>query len=239
MELIEVVMDSYSHETASDFARRGMELYARVADAIKREASIAAVADSYPDAVYIKAADSQIVYSNPVYNREFSTSAPAVGRYPTTFLHRSVSAVSQASDLLVLKGADQLEFLHEGCCAKGQGVLLRTFKKSLSSLACPNMAILGITRVERRLETPAAEQQHDICSAWQAVQQWDARDHLIARKLLAGQRLTEIAEELEVSNKTVENRRNAMYASLEVKSLPEFVKILVRLHDRGFGDFGL
>ncbi len=232
-------MDWNSNDHESAFARRGLELYSRMAEAIKSERSVAAVVDAYPDAVYVKAADSQIVYSNPVYNNMFSASVPASGRYPAAFLHQSIIVASEASDRLILNGADRVEFLHQGCCANGRGVLLRTFKKSLSSLACPNMAILGITRIERQLNPSEVQVQFDACRAWQAIQQWDARDLLIARRLVAGQRMAQIAQELEVSNKTIENRRKAMYESLGVKSMPEFVKTLVRLQDRGFADFGL
>ncbi|GIW98032.1 MAG: hypothetical protein KatS3mg111_1365 [Pirellulaceae bacterium] len=223
----------------SDYARLAMTIYERLVLAVRTEQSIYDAIESSQAAVYVKAADGQILHSNSTYNRLFTAREPAAGRYPHAYLHHSLHAVSEASDALILNGADQVEFVHQGCTGSGDAVVLRTFKKALSGLAGPKMAILGVSRIERYLSPVEVKRLQELADAWRVVQSWDARDREIARKLVSGERMQRVADALGVSVKTIENRRKALFESLGVKSMPEFVKILVRLQDRGFEDFGL
>lgn len=222
----------------SELAKLGHSLYERLVEAIRSTSSEELFGD-VQDAVCVKSADGQIVLSNQAYDKVFAGDLKAVGRNASAFLDQSLFVLSKASDDLILSGADRLEFSHTGQNNAGDSLSMVTFKKSLLGIGHPRMAILGVTRVEDVVPANQAAKIQTLNDAWKQFQKLDLRDREVAKGIVGGMRIRELAEQLDVSEKTVENRRNAIFRTLSVDGATDLVKIMVRLQDNGFCDFGL
>lgn len=233
-ELVPVVTNT----KLSELTNLGHTLFERLVEAIRSTSSEQLFGD-VEDAVYVKSADGQIVLCNPAYDKIFGGDLKAVGRNASAFLDQSVFVLSKASDDLILSGADRLEFSHTGRNSAGDSLSMVTFKKSLLGMGHPRMAVLGVTRVEEVVPANQAAKIQSLNDAWKQFQTLDLRDRELAKGIVAGMKIRELAEQLDVSEKTVENRRNAIFRTLSIDGATDLVKIMVRLQDNGFCDFGL
>ncbi len=231
-------IESGSHP-GSDFSAAATTLYDRVVKAIQSKSDIKAVIDASNDCVYLKTADGQILFSNAAYEALISGAVTPVGRYSDAFLNGTTKPVSASSDALIVSGCIQAEFEHPGRDVDGRDVMFRTFKKSLLGVGHPNMAIFGVTRIVAVLGQPEHQKILDLARSWNLFQALDARDREIAKLVAQGEKPRAIAAKFEVSEKTVENRRNAALKALSLDSPIDLIKLLVRLQDNGFCDFGL
>lgn len=233
------LQDDNARSSESDLATLGFAVFERLVSAIRESRSPQDAINNVDEAVYVKSTDGLIVLNNGPYDRYFGGSVSAVGRYAESFLDDSLQLVAEASDELILRGCEYLEFGHSGRSSSGDIVALRTYKRSLLGVGHPKMAILGVTRIEHVTQSNYAEKVQSLAAAWRAFQELDARDQLIANGIAQGRKIKALAHELNVSEKTIENRRNVIYRTLGVDGPTALVKILVRLQDNGFQDFGL
>ena len=231
--------ESSQDSPESELAQIGYGIYTRLVSAIRSGQTPNTALQNESEAIYIKATDGQIVLNNSVYDQYFSAEIPAIGRYAQTFLDRSVAVIARISDEMLIHGADWLEFCHSGLTTRGENVMMRTYKKSLLGVGHPRMAILGVTRIERILESNDAARLQTLADTWRKFERLDTRDQGIAIGIAQGKKLKELAKEMNVSEKTIENRRSHVYKTLDIDGPTELVKLLVRIQDNGFQDLGL
>lgn len=237
-------MNSKQASVAEDtqrFSGEAERLYKQVIAAIDAKSQLGDLLNSAADAVYIKSSEGQIVVANDQYEKLFAGAVSAVGRFSSDFLNETIKPVSHASDLLILSGCTRAEFSHPGKDIAGRSVRLQSFKRTLLGAGHPRMAIFGITRIMEVIAAPTSDEQRslDLSRKWVLFQSLDSRDRGIAVRIAHGQRHRKIATDLGVSEKTIDNRRAVVLGTLKLDAPLDLVKLMVRLQDNGFADFGL
>lgn len=191
------------------------------------------------DAVYIKSVEGKILMSNKAYESMFSDEKLTLGRPGSSYLTDSVLEVARLSDSMLLAGCQMLQFDHVGHDSAGRDVRFRTYKRSLLGMGHPTMAIIGITRLLEVIGNSGVIRLNTLKDQWKSFSQLDDFDRGIAIGLGRGISVGDIAAEHNVTKKTIENHRSAILKTLELNSPVELIKLVVRLQENGFGDFGV
>lgn len=218
----------------------GQEVYQRLVAAVHDASITPQEALSVAEVpMYVKTADGRLVLSNSQYDQFFAPDLSPVGRDTGKFLDHSILQVARISDDLILNGCEFAEFGHTGRSSNGDVLEMHTLKRSLLGIGHPTMAVLGITRIVRVTSDNNAARIQTLAGAWREFLQLHTRDQTIAIRIAQGAKIKAMAQELDVSEKTIENRRNVIYSALSVSGPTDLVKTMVRLQDNGFHDFGL
>jgi DNA-binding NarL/FixJ family response regulator len=189
--------------------------------------------------VYVKDENWRILYSNPAYIQFFATDLVPIGCAGETFLDESIIHVSQASDQLISKGADRLFFEHVGTHSDGRTYLMRTAKRALTSKENPGISILGVTEIVKLIsvESDKLSQRRLLAQQWDKFRLLDERDRDIAVAIAQGHGSAEIAEQHDITKRTVENRRKHLLRHMKLESQLGLVKLIVRFEENGFAEF--
>lgn len=226
-------------DDAAKFYQDCRKLAAIVRSAITSHDPIADLIRDLPDHIFLKAADGTLLGNNTAYESMFANGVAPIGRQGEAFLHESILPFSRNSDAMILAGADDVMFWHSGRDSEGQLAWFRTFKASLLGLGHPCLAILGISRLISTDPDDRAMKLFPLSHSWALFSSLRDREREIAAATARGERTKLIAQRLDCSEKTVENSRNAVMKTLSLESPAELIKLMVRLQDSGFGDFGL
>lgn len=115
---------------------------------------------------------------------------------------------------------------------------MSTAKYSWLGLGHNSLAIMGVTRIYEQLddESDPRVQVNTLIARWSQFESLNPIRREIAIELVRGKAVQQIAEEREVSKRTVENHRGAVLKELGVASPIELAKLLVRFQENGFGD---
>ncbi len=211
----------------------------KVRDAIRSRIPVGSVIEVGHDSVYVKAADGTVLAHNATYEAVFSGHVVPTGRNGELYLDETVAMVSRYSDQLVLAGADETMFWHPGRDSEGRATLFQTYKASLLGMGNPRKAILGISRVLSRDVDDRCQRLMPLNRSWFLFAAMKARDQQIAASIARGEKTKSIADKLSISEKTVENARGVILKKLSLEQPIDLVKLMVRLQDNGFCDFGL
>lgn len=210
-----------------------------VSDAVTGDWQTIAALNDLPDAVYIKNAEGVLVEVNDAYLREFCPDGSPLGRSGTAFLDKSILEVSQQTDSLIVGGTNRVECEHVARLGDGRLCTVRTHKRSLAELGNPGLAILGVSRRERVLDDDEAAVRVKLADQNVTFRAMDESDRQICRLLGRGAKVREIADELQLTSRAVEQRKRRILETLELDQTIDLVKLLVRLQDGGFVDLGL
>ncbi len=221
------------------FYQQCSKLTATVRSAIQTKTPVISVIEHLPDFVYLKSTDGTMLVHNSAYELMFSNQTPPTGRHSTAFLNETIIPTSQHSDAMIVAGADELMFWHPGRDCEGRLVCFRTFKASLLGLGHPRKAILGISRLVSVDPDDRVLKLLPLSQSWQSFSTLRDRDRGIAAAIARGERTKRIADDMACSEKTVENTRSAVLKHLNLDSPAELIKLMVRLQDSGYCDFGL
>ncbi len=191
------------------------------------------------DAVYIKSVEGKILMSNRAYETMFSDEKLTLGRPGSSYLTDSVQEVARLSDNMLLTGCQVIQFDHVGHDSAGRDVRFRTYKRSLLGMGHPTMAIVGVTRLLEVIGNSGVIRLNTLKDQWKSFSQLDDFDRAIAIGLGRGISVGDIAAEHNVTKKTIENHRAAILKALKLNSPVELIKLVVRLQENGFGDFGV
>lgn len=221
-----------------DFGQKCKALCQAVMDVIAEPTRVQEVIEAFPHSVYVKSSTGVVLHSNRMYREMFAGDTSVIGRFSKSFLNDTIKPVSESSDALILAGCTNTLFEHAGRDVDGRSVLCETYKQSLLGLGHSQLAIFGVTKVVH-VEDESAQKVLDLARYWQMFQGLDGRDREIAKMLAAGERIKTISKEFDVSEKTIDNRRQVILSQLSLVKPTELTKLLVRLQDNGFYDFGL
>ncbi|NND99200.1 MAG: hypothetical protein HKN47_17925 [Pirellulaceae bacterium] len=222
-----------------DFDQVVRRVNASVIASLESGSSLDGQLNQEADAIYIKDVNGKILVSNRSYEKTFSDRKSSVGRPGSSFLAESVSQIAKQSDTMLLSGAQSLQVDHIGNDAAGRDVRFRTYKRTLLGMGHPTMAILGITRILEVIGNSGVIRLHTLKDQWRFFAQLDDFDRAIAVGLGRGESVGNIAAAHGVTKKTIENHRSAILKSLQLNSPVELIKLIVRLQENGFGDFGV
>ncbi|QDT11839.1 helix-turn-helix transcriptional regulator [Planctomycetes bacterium K23_9] len=222
-----------------DFVHVVQRVSTLVLQCIKDGASLSGRLDSEQDSIFIKDVDGRMLHTNEPYNVMFSGEMLTMGRQHSSFLSETLSKIAQQSDNMLLAGAETVQFDHIGHIASGREVRLRTFKRTLLGLGHPTMAILGMTRLLEVIGDSDVGRLQKLKDHWRLFSQLDDLDRAIAVGMGQGLPIGDIAANHSVTKKTIENHRNSILKSLELNSSIDLIKLMVRMQENGFGDFGV
>lgn len=223
------------------FYQLSCRIYRGVSEAVRNGASIEAVINRENVPVYLKSVDKRILAFNDVYKRTFTPDALPLGKFGESFLHETVIPISQASDRMIMTGATALIFDHYGNDADGDAMLFRTAKFNLIGRNRSTFAVLGITKIEKRIETKGRDLSRNALLArqFELLQGLSTEDRQLAISIGQGKTPVEISSNLDVSRRTFETRRTDLLKAMQVDTPLELVKLLVRLDERGYADLNL
>lgn len=223
------------------FIPAAQEVLSKTLRCIEKNMAFEAFFEEEAAPIYVKSSDLKIMYSNGAYQSTFAPDASPIGRTADAFLRATIVPVSRDSDDMILRGCTQVFFDHFGHAGNGQAMLLRTAKLSLQAAGHPSFAILGIT-VVKEVVGPSPDpvsRMAILANQWKAFCQLSSTDREVAVLLARGMNPMQIAGQLDVSKRTVENHRGDILRTLGLESPVDLIKLLVRLQERGFGDLGV
>ncbi len=222
-------------EYAQDFATSVAQIAAAVDAWFFREQTAMPNLDRFEDAIYLKGADRVLMYGNSVYQQSFSPRRSPVGRRGEAFLDAGLAAMSIKSDELILGGAESVEVRHVGA-ANGLVYDQLTHKRPIPSNAS-GAVILGVTRRLAQLATSDTSNHKSLENQAALFQSFSRDDKELCRLLAMGETSKDIAEALQCSTRTVENRRAKIMLALDLDKPIDIVKVMVRFADRGLIEF--
>lgn len=221
---------------ASQLVLEAKRLHSKILSA-ESSSELVSIIEKSPRCVYVKSADGTILFGNSPYERIFSGGITN-GRNSQQFLDSTILGVSQHSDQLILAGCDTVLFEHHGRDKTGRQVRMHTVKKSLLGCQQARAAILGITAAETH-EDQEAMKLIALSRCWDIFRNLAERDREIAVAIAKGQKSRSLAELYEVTDKTIDNRRTHVLKVLELENTMDLARLLTRLQDNGYCDFGL
>lgn len=221
-----------------DFERSVKHICDRVVTAIQQSGAIHTLFVDDADAVFIKSVEGKILLTNKSYDALFTDGVSPVGRLGVSYLDDTIAPISSHSDAMILDGCRTIHFDHVGHDNQGREVRMRTVKKSLLGLGHPTIAILGIVRVVEVLNY-VGKPARSLRVMWASFNQLDELDRNIAIGLARGKNVAMIAAENSVTKKTIENHRSNILRTLGYDSPISVIKLMVRLQENGYGDFGV
>ncbi|GAA4455387.1 helix-turn-helix transcriptional regulator [Novipirellula rosea] len=228
------------HINETSFQAEVGQLVKDIVGAIRSRNPLNTLIDSWHDPIYIKSADGQMLVANKAYEHTFAGDVSSVGRFSSDYLNETIKPVSASSDALIMQGCTSVDFEHLGRDQHGRMLLLRTIKRSLLGSGHTRAAILGVTRiVEVQTENPGALRLLDLARVWEQFVRLDDREKKVAVLVAKGESVKDMAKILDVSDKTIENRRNSGMRKLGVENQAGLIRLMVRFQDNGFHDFGL
>jgi DNA-binding CsgD family transcriptional regulator len=191
-----------------------------------------------PDCIYLKSADRKMLYTNQAFHQVFSKDDLIVGVHVESRFSGSTVELSQHSDTMIMSGCRYVVFDHVGHNEDGVRLRMSTAKYSLLGLGHSSLAIMGVTRTYEQLddESDPRVQVNTLIARWSQFESLNPIGREIAIELVRGKAVQQIAEEREVSKRTIENYRGAVLKELGVASPIELAKLLVRFQENGFGD---
>lgn len=188
--------------------------------------------ERFSDPVYFKTTEGVVVHSNSAYRKFFSKGVAPVGRLASTFLDNSIISVSKNTDALIASGVQNIQFEHLCLGPNNDWYMVRTFKKGLMEHSDGAYEILGISRPiwveESSLVRVPLEEKLVI------YEQLDAKNKRICILFAEGRSASEIGQLLDVTSKTVDNRRKKILELFEFEQSIDIVKMMVRFEERGY-----
>ncbi|HBE67321.1 MAG TPA: hypothetical protein DDW52_04155 [Planctomycetaceae bacterium] len=221
---------------ASQLVLEAQRLHSKILLA-ESSSELVAIIEKSTRCVYIKSADGTVLFGNALYERVFSGGITN-GRNSQKFLDPTVLGVSQHSDQIILAGSDTVLLEHHGRDKIGRQLRMHTVKKSLLGCKQHRAAILGMTAVESH-ENDEAMKLIALSRCWDVFRNLAERDREIAVAIAKGQKSRTLAELYEVTDKTIDNRRAHVLKVLELENAMDLARLLTRLQDNGYCDFGL
>ena len=222
-----------------DFSQVVQRVHAIVTSCLESGAELDGKLTKEVDSIYIKSVEGTILYANPSFDQHFGDRNSSLGRSAKSFLNGPLLATSELSDQMLLSGCNVIRFDHVGHDSAGREIRMRTHKLSMLGMGHPTMAVLGITRILEVITNSGAIRLNSLKDQWKLFSRLDDLDRAIAIGLGRGVSVSEIAEQQQVTKKTIENHRSAILRTLNLDSPVELIKLVVRLQENGFGDFGV
>lgn len=210
-----------------------------VRNAVLEKMDIGTTIEQFDFPVFTKTADGFISSANQPYRQFYASGEIAQGRDPNKFLDPSVIHVSKDSDSLIRSGCTWVEFIHFVETHEGYQYQVRTTKQSLIELGCTAHSLVGISIVEKKLPKRPLHRRASLENQWETFSHLNDFDKNCFALLGLGKSINEIAQELKVNRKKVENHRKKVFHLLEIENNVEAGHLLCHFQFSGLADFGL
>ena len=210
----------------------------QIQSALRLNQNIQVILDELAYPGFIACSDGQVLLGNKGFVQKVGGEISPIGRKTEDYMSPPVQDYAIVTDRLLLSGCFSLELEYTATIQEDLLGHYITIKKSLLGAGHPKMAIFGACLLIGTSPIDA-EPKRSLYDYFEIFQSLAERDQKIAKFVCLGEQTRAIAELLEVSEKTVENRKAHILATLGLKSNFELVKLLVRIQDNGLSDFGL
>lgn len=191
------------------------------------------------ECVFIKNGRGVVVYANAAHRGFFTPEESPIGRTGHAFLDSSIIPAAEKLDELILHGCPYAETEHYGCGPDGRRYRLRTHKRSLAPLGAPGLAILGVTRVLSADQDESGSPRMSLAQHAERFRALSERDQEVCRKTALGASSRQLGEEMGLTTRGVELRKQKAFARLGVAKAVDLARLLTRLQDGGYVDLGL
>lgn len=221
------------------FCETVAEIESVVQDALAQATPDWTPLDRFDELVFLKNSSLAVVTYNRAWSEFVDREQSSLGRQTRSFLAPEIAKLSELSDRTVLGGADTLEITYRGPDADGILYSFRAYKRRIHYPQHPGLAILGIVRVEGRIDGPEAEATARSVHLLSSFRELEARDREICRLVAIGESSRQIAKQFDMTPRAIELRRQKAFERLGVESPIQLARELVRLQERGLLDLGL
>lgn len=188
--------------------------------------------EHYAEPVYFKSAQGILVHNNEPYRKFFSRGVVPVGRIAASFLHNSVVTIARHADALIAAGVQQLMFEHSCFGPDNKWYFVKSYKRRLVDFNDGAYEILGVSRPVHFEEM--TNSVHPLEQKFETFANFTSKDKRLCVLIAEGLTSVEIGKLLDVSSKTVDNRRKKIMNQLQFQLPIDIVKMLVRFEERGF-----
>lgn len=216
-----------------------IELVQAIEESVRNGSAELAALPEVAECVFVKNGRGVVVYANAAHRHFFSPEESPIGRTGHAFLDSSIIPAAEKLDELILLGCPYAESEHFGGGPDGRRYALRTHKRSLASIGAPGLAILGVTRVLGAQEDKSGSRRLTLTEHAERFRALPERDQEICRQTALGASSRELGEQLGLTTRGVELRKQKAFARLGVAKAVDLARLLTRLQDGGYVDLGL
>lgn len=200
---------------------------------------LAEVLDGFRTYCFIKDAGGRMAYITPELRQLHGSDHPDRG-IPGD--EPAVLELERRTDDLVLKDARTLSFVYQTTLTDGEA---RYFQTQKMPLVGPDRDVVGLFGVSREVSSAVLDRLDsvrgplgaaptvNVSELEQQLRLLDDRERELARLISRGAINKQVANHFDVSIRSVENWRRSLLAKLEIESVPELTRWVVRLEDYG------
>lgn len=221
---------------AQDAAVRLVEETCRYLNLSSPAIRLAAVLDRFNGSHFIKGSDGRVAYASPNFEKQFSDGAELTGLRESDFMPQEVRSLTDRTDDLVLKQGRTASFSFSITSNDG---IQHSFQTQRVPFISPANEIVGMFGVSRKLATTELDSASsgavaEISVIRRQMQLLDDRERELAQLLSHGAINKQLASHFGVSIRSVENWRRTLLTKLDLETIPQLTRWIVRLEDYGF-----
>lgn len=183
--------------------------------------------------IAIKNIERTYTFANRRFSDLFTSGRTSVGKNTDRTLEPKFRKLSQGVDALILDGVRWVEMEHYGIIHDGRCCSFITYKRRLDELKDPNYQILLISRPLAFAVVSKDAYKLNVSDLLRKFLQLDKTDQLICRAFAHGDSAKEVAEQVKLTKRAVELRRQRIMETFGFGRPVEIVKMLVRLEEWG------
>ncbi len=183
--------------------------------------------------VSIKTSERIVVYANEAFRYFLSKDSNVVGKNDKAFVYSKDAELVKQTDELILGGTQSVDCEHVGRDAHGKAYTFRTFKCKLRSSVDKNEFIFTMFRPIALLGKSSFESVKTLSELHALFLSLDAIDQTICRLDAHGELTKEIAANVGLTSRSIENRRKKMQELFQVERGIEIIRITIRLEEHG------
>jgi DNA-binding CsgD family transcriptional regulator len=188
--------------------------------------------DDIDDPVYLKDHNSRLTHANSMYIRFFLNGETQIGQPTRMFLDQSLQTVSKHSDQMIFNGVTALSFDHYGNGPNNAWYQFTTYKFDLRSYGQKAFSILGISR-PIAFEGTKEQSSNAIEIQFHLFDELPAESQRVMKLISTGLSTKEIASLMDLSKRTIDNRKSEMMKLFGLQNTIELAVLLVRFEERG------
>lgn len=216
-----------------------MDLVSAIEESVRNGSPDLSGLPELAECVFVKNGRGVVVYANSAHRAFFTPAESPLGRTGHAFLDSSIVPAAEKLDELILLGCPYAESEHFGNGPDGRRYALRTHKRSLAAIGAPGLAILGVTRVLGAEGAEAGPTRLSLAEHAERFRTLPDRDQEVCRQTALGASSRELGEQLGLTTRGVELRKQKAFARLGVAKAVDLARLLTRLQDAGYVDLGL
>ncbi len=183
--------------------------------------------------VSIKSSERIIVFANEAFRYFISQDSTVVGKNESSFAFSKDAELAKQTDELIIGGIQSVDCEHVGRDAQGRAYTFRTFKCKLISPNDNCEYIFTMFRPLAIVGRSSSENGRPLSELHAMFLSLDTIDQTICRLDAQGELTKEIAANVGLTSRSIENRRKKMQEFFRVERGMDVIRITIRLEEHG------